>query len=391
MADDGATDADESLVPSTGAAVGEPAPEHEVEGAAAAAGAPALSEKEQKKAAKEAEKERKKAEKEAEKAEKAAEKERKKAEKQSAKDQKKLEKAAKKAGKADAVEAIDDDAGSVDGVDEESTPMGGPPPSASVTPVDSPVVVTASGVAGELAGGSWKGGAEASAELQAFMAPVSAIRSCAVQRKDKKCLVLVDRDQNNNFLCCARLVQKAKKNMCWRFYKSPQAVTCNSGDLTKDTRLGYFGKLQWSDPAVKPKVQLTLFDHGPGDGRTDKLAVLSMTMKKKKKHAQWKVRAPNMLGVIYRSQIPEWDKGSKKNIYKGMSLNPQESIKNFMLCKENLAAGVASTGSTAGVEIGDNAAATKAAQDAAVRPITITITIAIATHPLTRSQQRLPA
>jgi hypothetical protein len=242
-----------------------------------------------------------------------------------------------------------------DGVDDESTPEGGGLPSASVSPVDSP----------ETAAGMWKGGAEAGQAIAEYMAPVSAIRMCAAKRSDKRCIVLVDRTRNDGFLCCARLVQKAKKDKCWRFYMNPQAANCKPGDLTKDTRLGYFGKLEWADPAIKPKTTLQLYDHGPGDGRTDKIEKLSMTMKKKKKHAQWKVRAPNVPGVVYRSQVPDWDKGRKRNVYPGMSLNPQESIKNFLLCKEDLAA--ASTGSTAGVEVGDNAAAVKAAKDAAVR------------------------
>eukprot|EP01043_Picozoa_sp_COSAG02_P020516 COSAG02_NODE_1015_length_15191_cov_6.937450_11_plen_352_part_00 len=336
---------EETLVP----AAGEPEPEPEPE----AGGVPALNEKERKKAAKQEEKAAKQEEKAAAKAAKTAEKEKAKAEKQKAKEQKKLDKAAKKnAGTAGPVDTIASQPPWQDGVDDESTPEGGGLPSASVSPVDSP-------------GSIWKGGAEAGQALAEHMSPVSAIRTCAVKRSDKKCIVLVDRAQNDGFLCCARLVQKAKKDKCWRFYMNPQAASCKPGDLTKDTRLGYFGKLEWSDPAVKPKTTLQLYDHGPGDGRTEKVEKLSMTMKKKKKHAQWKVRAPNVPGVIYRSQIPEWDKGRKRNVYPGMGLNPQESIKNFLLCKEDLAS--ASTGSTAGVEIGDNAAAAKAAKDAAVR------------------------
>lgn len=344
---DAAAGTEETLVP----ADGEPEPEAEPEAAGA------LSEKERKKTAKQEEKAAKAAAKEEEKAQKAAEKEQKKIEKQKAKDQKKLGKAAKKSD----IDAPADTAASQpawgDGVDAESTPESGTLPSASVSLVDS----LASSA--EL----WNGGAAVGQAIADIMAPVSAIRECAAKRNDKRCVVLVDRTQNNSFICCARLVQKAKKDKCWRFYMNPQAATCKPGDLTKDTRLGYFGKLQWSDPAVKPKVVLQLYDHGPGDGRTDKVEKLSMTMKKKKKHAQWKVRAANVPGVIYRSQIPEWDKSRKRNVYPGMSLNPLESIKNFLLCKEDLQAGVVGTGSTAGVEIADNAAAAKAAQDAAVR------------------------
>jgi hypothetical protein len=336
MSDSAATE--ETLVP----AAEEPEPEPEPE----AGGVPALNEKERKKAAKQEQKA-------AAKAAKAAEKDKAKAEKQKAKEQKKAAK--KNAGTAGPVDTTASQSSWQDGADDESTPEGGGIPSASVSPVGSP----------ESTAGLWKGGAEVGKALAEYMAPVNAIRTCAVKRTDKKCVVLVDRAQNDNFLCCARLVQKAKKDKCWRFYMNPQAASCKPGDLTKDTRLGYFGKLEWSDPVVKPKTTLQLYDHGPGDGRTAKVEKLSMTMKKKKKHAQWKVRAPNIAGVIYRSQIPEWDKGRKRNVYPGMGLNPQESIKNFLLCKEDLAA--ASTGSTAGVEMGDKAAAAKAAKDAVVR------------------------
>lgn len=310
-----------------------------------------LSEKEQKKAAKEAEKAAKAAAKAAEKEAKAAEKAKKKAEKEE-------KKAAKKAAKA-GIEPVPAPSAAAWGeeADDESTPESGGVPSASVSPVVGPSDSTR----------VWQGGAEAGKVVSEFMAPVSAIRLCAVKRTDKKNVVLLDRAQNDSFVCVARLIQKAKKSKCWRFYMNPQAANCKPGDLTKDTRLGYFGKLEWSDPAVKPKITLQLYDHGPGDGRTEKVEKLSMTLKKKNKHAQWKVRSPSAAGVIYRSQIPEWDKARKRNVYSGMSLNPQESIKNFILCKEDLAGGVASTGSTAGVEMGNGEAAAKAAKDAAVR------------------------
>lgn len=124
------------------------------------------------------------------------------------------------------------------------------------------------------------------------------------------------------------------------------------------------------DAQVNPKVTLQLYDHAPGEGETPKTEVLSMTMKKKKKHAQWKVRAANAAGVIYRSQVPEFDKGRKQKVYAGMSLNPQESVKNFLLCRENAGVG-STTGSTAGVEMSNNAAAAKAAQDAAMRAVQV--------------------
>ena len=295
-------------------------------------------------------------------------------EKEAAKLAKAEEKAAKKAAKKGVVEMVGDaggGAGWTDGVDEESTPEGG---SAGVSPVDSPVVVTAGGSLDALASGVWKGGDAAVQELLMFNAPVDAIRACAVQRKDKKCIVLIDRDNGDAFLACARLCQKLKKDKCWRFYLSPQAVGCKAQDLTKDPRLGYFGKLEFQDPTVNPKVTLQLYDHAPGEGQTDKKEVLTMTLKKKKKHAQWKVRAANAAGVIYRSQVPEFDKARKQNVYAGMSLNPQESVKNFLLCREN--AGVGSpTGSTAGVEMSNNAAAAKAAKDAAMRAIQATMAI----------------
>lgn len=197
-------------------------------------------------------KELKAAEKAAKTAEKEAAKQAKIEEKEKAKEQKKLEKAAKKAAKKGVVEELGGGdaaggAGWTDGVDEESTPEGG---SARVSPVDSPVVVTAGGSLDALASAVWKGGEDGGHELAIFTAPVDAIRACAVQRKDKKCIVLIDRDNGDSFLAVARLVQKMKKDQCWRFYKSPQAIGCKKQDLTKDKRLGYFGKLEFQDPTV---------------------------------------------------------------------------------------------------------------------------------------------
>ena len=161
-----------------------------------------------------------------------------------------------------------------------------------------------------------------------------------------------------------------KKDKCWRFYVSPQAMTCLGSSLGKDERLGYFGKLTWSKGATKDTLEL--FDHTDTQKKTGKKSVLTMTLKKEGKMSRkssfraWKVRANNTPGVIYRSVNPTYDSSRKVWLHPAMGFKPQDSIKNVVIAREDIGAVVRlSTGS--GVELGAGAA--RAAKDAELRSL----------------------
>jgi hypothetical protein len=88
-------------------------------------------------------------------------------------------------------------------------------------------------------------GPQGKVDRKQFMSPVGAQRHCWVWRVSKQCIAMYDRENGGNFVACARLVSKMKRDKCWRFYKSPQALACKNNQLTKDARLGYCGKLKW--------------------------------------------------------------------------------------------------------------------------------------------------
>ena len=275
------------------------------------------------------------------KAAKAAAKSKKAAEKELLKEQKKIDKAAKKAKKKGQTTVVTvgqtatpggmDPAAWTDDVDDGSTlEPGGPQPVGSlVSPDGSPAVGAAAAkpMVTPLGGAS----TPETADVVAFLNPVTADRNCWVQRRDKKCLVLYDND-SDSFLACARLVvNKLGKDQFWRVYRSPQAMTCDKSQLAKEERLGYIGKLdQVVSGAAGSPNKFTLFDQ-----RFDKAEHLNITLKKKGKAAAYKVRCPNIPGSIYRSTEPNYDKATKTHTYPSMSLeNAKESIKNFVLVLE---------------------------------------------------------
>ena len=266
----------------------------------------------------------------AQKATKAAEKAQKQAEKELLKDQKKRDKAAKKRGVAvvtvgQARPAVQTPAWT-DDVDNDSTllPAGAKAVVADATPTASKLAVT------PLGGLS----TPETADLVAFLNPVASVRNCWLQRRDKKCLVLYDHD-SDIFLACARLVRsKVGTDQCWRIYRSPQAMTCDHSQLTKEPRLAYVGKLvkTLSGVGMGTPDKFELYDQ-----RTDtKREHLLITLKKKKKAAVYKVRGPNMPDRIYRSIEPTYNKATKVHTYPQMTLeNTKESIKNFVLQLED--------------------------------------------------------
>ena len=272
----------------------------------------------------------------AQKAAKAAEKAKKQAEKELLKEQKQLAKAAKTRGRGGKVTvvAVGQAPPAVqapawaDDVDNDSAllPAGPKAVAADGTPAASKLAVT------PLGGPS----TPETADLVAFLNPVASVRNCWLQRRDKKCLVLYDHD-SDSFLACARLVQsKVRRDQFWRIYRSPQAMTCDQGQLTKEPRLAYVGKLvqTLSGPGMGAPDKFELYDQ-----RTDaKREHLLITLKKKKKAAAYKVRGPNMADRIYRSTEPTYNKATKVHTYPQMTLeNAKESIKNFVLQLEDAA------------------------------------------------------
>jgi hypothetical protein len=110
-------------------------------------------------------------------------------------------------------------------------------------------------------------------------------------------------------------------------------MTCDQGQLLKEERLAYVGKLDRvvSGIASSPD-KYTLFDQR-ADAKCEHLLI---TLKKKKKAVAYKVRCPNVPDSIYRSTEPTYDKGTKVHTYPQMTLeNTKESIKNFVLQLED--------------------------------------------------------
>ncbi len=216
-----------------------------------------------------------------------------------------------------------------DDVDEGSTvEPGGPKPFGSLVAADGAQTIPKLAVT-PLGGQS----TPETVELVAFLNPVVSVRNCWLQRRDKKCLVLYDHD-TDSFLACARMVQsKVGRDQFWRIYRSPQAMTCDQGQLLKEERLAYVGKLDRvvSGIASSPD-KYTLFDQR-ADAKCEHLLI---TLKKKKKAVAYKVRCPNVPDSIYRSTEPTYDKGTKVHTYPQMTLeNTKESIKNFVLQLED--------------------------------------------------------
>ena len=207
---------------------------------------------------------------------------------------------------------------------------------------DGPALIPAAG-----GGAGWAGGegnatghaAGASGELAIFLSPIGAPRECWLQRRDKKCIVLYDRE-SDAFVACARLVQNAvKKSKFWRIYRDAQALTCKQDQLTKETRLGYVGKLGSAKKKVGGPGKLALYEHH--DPVVDKSEHLLLTVKQngKKKGPGWKVRAghrtaKNAAEIIYRSVEPTYNKETKTHTWPGMTIKAVESVKNFVLQPE---------------------------------------------------------
>ena len=56
-------------------------------------------------------------------------------------------------------------------------------------------------------------GPQAKVDLKQFMSPVGAQRHCWVRRVSKQCVAMYDRENGGNFVACARLVSKMKRDM----------------------------------------------------------------------------------------------------------------------------------------------------------------------------------
>jgi hypothetical protein len=180
----------------------------------------------------------------------------------------------------------------------------------------------------------WSGGAEGQEQLERFIAPVPSPCTVWVQRSDKcKCVTMYDQE-TGTFLACARLITSFRRDKCWRFYKSPQAIACSAKQLTKDKRLGYFAKLEWGSN-IPLFQKLSLYDtRGPWPV-TGKAPIMMVTLNKyierENTVGKWKVRIAQAPGVIFRCPAPDWNMDRKRFIVPGMEMRCVGSVKNVSL------------------------------------------------------------